>query len=667
MIWLLIILWFAGCIAAGYPLARMVLANEGRRSVLGSYALIVGHCLQGVVLLALWGVMPLGAAYYITVGSSILAGTVLSRALPRIIPNALPNPAVSRAHLLALAPLLIGFALLGYRMFTITYSFDSQESLFFHAATVGEMSRSAYPPTSPLEPDDPLRYRFGLHSLAAALAANSHTTPPDALAYAVGMILPLLAIAFYGASVRLFNTPLPGILASLFALFGGSLSPYFAIFQMLGSNRTPDLFHAINGIMWHGNTLDMIAISVTATMGMAVFSIAVWLYWESARLPDLSVWRAVPVVISFTYLGYVNEVYYSVLVAGVSAVGGIFAIQSLRQRQAGWWRLACLAAAVGLLSFLLIQVRGGLAGGISLFADGPSSMQLTLNTDHFGAAITPPRGIPDQWIPIFSPLFQVDTNFWIVVLPALLAIMWRTQHLYGAIALAASVAAFGSWVLVYPRQFPADIYRFGQAALVIYVSVMPLAVAAFWRSNRLPRWRLRYLVEALLIALLIAPHLARTAILMVSPPEPTLLTGKDTDYVAAEFLSTSLTTSRVFVPLARSNGSWEDMYDRTPNTPGSAMRTMLALSGHALPVGHQVYFNPLAYLPYYRQASQTFDTTVLARLKIDWVYVLPASLSREQRANLDAVQSKGELTLVRSFGERNTPTERLLFRAQAPN
>lgn len=662
MIWLLMLLWFAAALAVGLPLARRALREDGRLAVLLPFALVGGHCLQSLLLMILWGTMPLGSALHLTLAISFTVGALLWRLLR------CPSPApiswgVGPLDSIAFLSMLAFFGFLGHRVFTMAYLGSEAEALFFHSATVGWLEKTSHPPLSPLEPDDLLRYRLGLHVLAAAMGAGSGTWPPMAMAATAAMLLPLLAISFVGASLRLFNSPRPGVLASVLGLFGGSLTFWPALYQAVRFGVPLDRNEFISGILWHGNTLDMLALNITVSIGFVAFTMGLWLCWEVLRSPQPGLVTLFVALSTLTYLGFVNEVHFAVLAAGVGIVGAGRSLRARLDGQRHWWRLLAIPGAIPLVAYLLVSLRGGLAGGVSLVGDAPGSLQLVLNLDHFGSVVASPRELPPRWIPLLSAEALIDSGFWLVVVPVLLVIALRTRNLYALTGLLASVAAFAVWVLVYPRWFPAEIYRFGQASFTIYLAMLPFTLAPVWISGALARrTRPILLAESLLLAALVVPHLARAVLLITLVPMGVWVLPGTPDYEASGYLRQSPTTMRVFVPLARPEGDWYELYDARPDSPGSAMRVLLGLSAHAIPIGHGVYMNPRRYLPPYRLASSTFDPEALAALKVDWVYVLPFHLDPAQRAHLREAQERGELAPASSFGQEGTPGERLLLR-----
>lgn len=656
----LLLLWFLGAAAVGFVAARVVLAGERRLAVLTAFALGSGQSIQGLALL-LWGYLPPGSGFFVTVALSILIAAVFAvRSRTRHLDL---TWGMSRVDTLATVALVSATALAAHYVFTIGYRSWDAELLFFHSAIVDEITRGTYPAMNPLEPDDLLRYRIALHSLAAAISANVSEPPVEVLAAVMAVTIPLLPVSAIGASMRLLRSPRPGMISALLALLGGSLLPYYRVAELLTLRNEPSLDwqELVNGLVWHGNTLDMIHISPTIALGAAVFAIAAWLVSEaldSARSP----WISGPVAaVGLGYLGLVNEVYFVMLMVGVLACAGLRPVLSRFMRttiDAIEWKTA--AAAVGIVAggLVIVGLQGGLGGGIRLFGSPPNSMDIVPNVEHFGDVVAPPRG-DFFWIPLSSMATQVDTDFAVLGIPLLTILAVRTNSGYALRALLAAAAGLAAWMTMYSREDPNDLYRLGQAAMTLYLYILPLTIPSIQPRvaglSTFRRW-----IAPLAVAALIMPHLLFVLSVLGKPPEQSMASTAGPDYAASQVLRQSVTTRRVFVPFEGAGGNAVDLY--RPDGSGAAMRQLLAFSRHAIPMGFWSYLNPGAYLPRYHRASLTFDHGSLLSLKIDWVYVLPSRLNREQRANLEAAKDIGELALTQVFGAPGTAEERWLFR-----
>lgn len=666
MIWLLIFLWITAAVIVGFPVGLLALPKESRLSVHLAYAAAAGLCLQGLLLILLWGVVPLGTGVYVVLLLAFPSGAFLLWLLVQRHPFGQFTWGLSRSETLASLALVALYGLLGQRAFTVAYTAGDSEARYRHSGLVSWLSHGLYPPTNPLEPDDPLHYRFGLHALAAGISSASNSLPPEALAATIAALLPLIVLALVGASLRVFDRPGPGIVASILGLFGGTLFPYYSLVKAIGSNGSDlQVIDLVNGLLWHGNTLDMLHINPSIAVGFAVFTAALWLSWEAAHIsyskPIPFLTMCLGGLAALTYLGLVNEVYFSALASGLVATGVIESLVQLRAHKAHWSLSLVQGVILSAAAFGIVSFRGGLLGGVSLTSGNTGAINLTVNLDHFGSLVSPPRQPEIYWVPLLSSVGQLDTDFAFLILPLLVLAVWWTGRSYAMLGLMASGSVLVLWATIYPGYRPSDAYRFGQAALTIYLTILPFGLASLSRAQRLLSTRLGHLVTAVALAVLTLPHLVFGTWLLVAPPKPMFLQADSPDTLAAEYLRTSTTTYRVLVPDANPAGSWDDMYMNYGFHITAA--TMLALSGHAVPMGDQLGpFHPQAYVEKYRLASTTFDPTALAALKIDWVYVAPSYLDSEQLMYLHAAQQRGELKLDRTFGEPGTGTERLLFR-----
>ena len=172
-------------------MAQLALGKERRLAVLISFGVLGGHSLQMIALIVLWGVMPLETAFYVTLIISVVSGTLLAARSWKLWSKAGLSLGTSRLDAALIVGLTGFFAFLGHRLFTVAYTTWDVEALYWHSALVGWMGRTTSPPSSPIEPNDVLRYRFGLHALAAAISSDSITLPPEALAATVAVLLPL--------------------------------------------------------------------------------------------------------------------------------------------------------------------------------------------------------------------------------------------------------------------------------------------------------------------------------------------------------------------------------------------------------------------------------------------------------------------------------------------
>ena len=670
MEWLLLCLWLAGSLAVGFPMAQLALGKERRLAVLISFGVLGGHSLQMIALIVLWGVMPLETAFYVALVVSVVSGTLLAARSWRLWSKAGLSFGTSRLDAAVIAGLTGSFAFLGHRLFTVAYTTWDVEALYWHSALVGWMGRSTYPPSSPIEPNDVLRYRFGLHALAAAISSDSITLPPEALAATVAVLLPLSVLAFVGVSIRLFGSPRSGIMASLLGLFGGSLMPWYRLAQAVStsdpSTRSASIVDALGnnwrqGFLWDGNTLDMLVLNVSIAIGFVAAASALWLCWEAIAHSTNRWMASILATASLACLAFTNEVYFAAVSAGVIATGALSSFRARSHHRSGWGRATLSAVGLVFIAYAIVALRGGLLGNLSLTGSGADSLHLVVDPARFGWVIAAPRAGPNHWVPLFSNDVMVDSDFIILAWPILFVIAWRTSNAYAAFGLIASASVFGAWLLVYPGAWPPDAYRFGQAAFVLYLSMIPITLAPIWR-NCSPAWsRARFWTGAAVFIALTLPHITAAAGITAEPPKPTQVERASADFAASQYLAVSTETSRILVPLPCPNGGWATLYE--DDAPALAMRVMLGLSKHAIPLGHQqAYFDPSAYLPLYRKASAMFDAESLRALKIDWVYVLPAYLTQDQRSNLGMAVQRKELLLTKTFGPPGTAAERWLYR-----
>lgn len=309
---------------------------------------------------------------------------------------------------------------------------------------------------------------------------------------------------------------------------------------------------------------------------------------------------------------------------------------------------------------MLVALRGGILGGISLIGSNSASLQLKLNSDHLGQVVTPSGSWGPAWVPLLSLKYSIDSDFALFGVPVLLVAALRTAGSFAAMGLISAAALLLLWMTVYPSAAPGDAYRFGHSAMVLFLALGPIAIASIWKDSSQFGARARTIVVAVVVVMLTMPHLALVSALTFSPPAPSVMNPADPDYQAALYLRGSNDTWRILVPLDRQDDNWQRLY-RAVGPPRS-IRILLGLSGHVVPTGFVQYFDPGRYLPTYRRASIKFEAADLTALKVDWVYVLPSYLSEEQRSNLQNVIQKRELVLEKRFGEEGQDTERLLYR-----
>jgi hypothetical protein len=664
MTWILMGLWSVGCVAVGLPLAQLSLRQEKRLSVLLCCALVGGHCLQVVLLILLWGFMPLGQALYVVLGVSMSAAAALVWRSRNSSHSASLSWGMSRLDTCVVAALAAASGFLAHRVFTVAFSGWDAEAMWWHSSLVGLLGRSLFPPFSPLEPSDPLQYRFGLHALGAAVFSAGGGLPPEVLAAVMAALLPMLPLSLAGASVRITGSPRPGSIAALLSFFGGSLLPYYNLSRAIdGSNSSLTRSDMVQGLLWHGNTLDMLHINPSIAAGTVAFAIALWLTWEGLVIDRATVAAGLLSCAALAYLGLVNEVHFAILSAGLVGFVLLRSAGGWYRRKSEWWQPVPRTLLALCLAYGVIALRGGILGGASPFGGETASIRLLLNSQHAGSVVSPPEGIlegPVTWYPLLAKRVLLDTDLVLIGLAVLLFLAYRTRHSFAGIGLLAATASLILWASIYPEQSPSDAYRFGQAGLTLYLTMAPFVVTAMRKSRSILALAVVRWLSAIVVALLIVPHLALALWLAFSPPQPVWAMQGTPDVEASAFLQQSTTTRRVFIPLDRMDDNWTRLY--RPDGPPAAMREILGLSGHAVPTGHQAWNHPGDYLPYYRRASVTFDQASLAALSIDWVYVLPAYLHTEQRSNLQAAVDRGELEFVRSFGRPGDNSERRLYR-----
>jgi hypothetical protein len=471
-------------------------------------------------------------------------------------------------------------------------------------------------------------------------------------------------LALVGASIRIFDSARPGLAASVLGLLGGSLSPYYYLARMSFAREDHlTVIEMVNPFLWHGNTLDMLHINPSIAVGFVAFTITLWVCWEEVEAPRIAPVSMLPSIAVLIYLALTNEVYFSILVGGVLTGAFVRSLIAARSRERLPWMILGKAIALVFVAYGLATMMGGLDGGVSVFGGGPGSLQMAVNVDHFGSLVTPPRQPDSSWIPILSLETQLDTNFAFVLVPLLAVLAWKTSRGYAGFGMMASLTALILWATVYPGYRPSDAYRLGQAGLTVGLAIAPFVLMAQSLPRRIvSRVAIRRSVMVV-AALLLTPHIFLAAWLAVFNPPPDHLDPRGPDYLAAEYLRQSTSTSRVLVPTRSPAGGWMDLYDsyRFDLTAG----TLLAASGHAIPMGHHPGpHNPQAYRPAYAQASLYFDRAALTALKVDWVYVAPADLNAEQTRYLRAAEERDEITLQKGFGVSGGPSERLLFRVR---
>lgn len=658
---LLTVLWMVAAVLLGLPLARLALPKESRLVVLLCYSALAGHATQALGLFVLWSFIPLAGAYWAAVTLSLAFGSGL---LALHLRHARPAQewGLGAGHTLLLALLIPTLGFFGHRLYTVGYTGWDAEPLFWHPALAAWLSRVPFPPTNPLEPDHLLQYRFGLHALVGAVYGSSGATPPAVFALVVGGLLPLSALALVGASMRVLGSARAGFVALLLAIFGGSLLPYFNVAGALAGlpvhlNRNS----VVGGIFAYGNNFDMLHVNPTIPMGFVTFLGAAWLAWEGALAP-----RATPAAfalgaLGMTWLGLLNEVYFAALAAGLAGTAALVSSQALWSRDSGWWRGLLKPAALVLLANLLVTLRGGLAGGLSPFGEGSGSIGLVLNTDHFGSVSGPPGYA--RWIPMLSGEALADSALLLFGVPVLALVAWRFRNYFALCGLLVAGANLVLWMSVYPRTFPPESYRLGQAAIAVYLTFLPFTLAPIWPRGTLAR--IAHRVATIGLVILTLPHVVFAVWLAFQPPAPTMATPASPDYRAAEYLRGSSGTWRVLVPVERPGDTWELMY-RSYGT-GAGMREILGMSAHAIPIGFSEYYNPEKYLPHYLRASVEFDRGSMDALRLDWVYVLPWYSSGVQKLNLEAAVARGDLVEDKTFGMQGTETERVLYRVRSPS
>lgn len=668
MIWFMLFLWVAASAAIGLPLGRLVLRDETRFAVLLAYGILAGQVLQTVALVFIWSYAPLGVGLYLVTGLSLVAGFFLWTWCRRSLPP-LPNWGLGRLDSVMVATVIALLAFLGDRTFTVAYSAWDGEAVFWRSGVTGWMSRGLFPPTNPLELSDQLHYRFGLNLLAAALMSSSGELATVSTAFTIGLLLALMVLAFTGASCRVLGTTRPGLVAALLAAMAGSLLWCERAIQLAQYGGDPGQYsnEMETGLLWGGNTLFMVDMNVSVAAGVAAFAIALWLTWEAVGRPTAHHSFAADLVAlgGLIYLGLFYEVYLVALVAGVL---GVACLQ--------WWEFRKSAGplpllesvgrplALVLLAVAIIVFRGGLLGGMPISGASGRSAGLVLNLDHFGSVVVPVNKRLTGWFPLLSTDALIDTDFILIFLPLLMLVAWRKKNYYVLIGLAACMTSLIGWLSVYPEGYPESGYHFGEAALVGYVALTPVAVAYMSDAAKsVPRQVIRWMVT-LVLGLAIVPGLSLAAFMTFSPPAPTQAVPGSSDVAASQEISQSPRADRVLVPLTHPEAAtqaWKQLY--AASGPGAAARVIVGLSGHSIPLGFSPDFNTPSNTPtLYRDASLRFDQRSLTALHIGWVYVLPSYLTSEQRQNLGNAIKRQELVLDKRYGEEGQETERLLYR-----
>ncbi len=664
MTWIAISLWLVASLCLGVPLGRSVLRSERRLTVLVAFGVVAGYSVQAILLIFLWGIIPLGSAFWVVVVVSATAGALLLHFQLQAGRYAEMTWALSPGALFAVASLPV-FAVLAHTQFTLGYSTSSPEALWWHSALVGWLQRTPFPPMSPLEPDDPLQYRLGLHLVAAAISQASNALPPEAMAATISMYLPMAVLALVGISVTTFGSAAPGLLAATFGVMAASLLPLYRLAQLslLLEPSWADRNGSINtNELWATSTLTGLNNNLTLPAGFVAATVALWL-WSAALPRRRFVSTATLLAFASTaYLGMVNEVYFAATIAGMFAWSALEVATKWRSGAPLSIRPFAYSAGIAVAAYCVVALRGGLLGGIAVTGNGSGSLSLVLNAEHFGYVHASSLDDSPRWLPWLSAEGFLDTDAILVGLPTLFLIAWRVRSAFLCASLLGSAATFVLWVTVYPQRHPYDGYRFGQAAMTLYLAALPLVVAYVRRDKLLGRSRWYRWGEAAAIAALLAPQLALLVSTTLYGPPSVMSANQRSDYAAGDYLRHSETTYRVFVPLVSQTDDWQRLY-RRGDGPHSAIRVLLGTSGHAVPTGHQPEFwNPEPYLSRYRQASLTFGTADLSALRIDWVYVLPAFLAEAQRASLDSAVGRGDLVLSRTFGVAGSREERWLFR-----
>lgn len=661
----LLVLWTLGSLSIGLPLALRALANEYRASVLLAAAMTGGYALQSIVLILLWGIVPLGTAYYVTVSASPVLGAIIALRLYHTRDVRRFRWGINARETLLTVMMLGGFAFLAHRLFTVGYSSWDAEALYWHAGNVGWMSRGTFPPTAVLEPDYPLHYRFGIYALPAAIVANTGAPPPEVMTAALAQFVPLMVLAFVGASMRFSNGPRTGLLAAFLALFGGSLLPIATLLthglDVDGSGHVA--YEFVTGLIWLGNNLDMLHNNVTITSGFVAFSCALWLTWETIAAEKKSACGILLAVASLAFLALANEVHFVSLLGGMSLSIAGGAIRERSNQLRAFKQRVLPFLAIGATATAILFIRGGILGGAALANLGEGSVKLMLNTTHFGEVPTAPGIWSPSFLPFLSNDVQLDTNLAFVGIPILLAYAWRRRDGFVLAGLTSAVLPLIAWLTIYPAVAPWDGFRFAQAGLLIYLSMLPFVASAARARYAVLRSPTANVLSGLLLVALTSIHVVMATWLSATWVPPSVAVPGSPDYAAAELLRASSHTSRVLVPL--SVGDSEDHLGvyRTDDL-GAALRTIAGVSAHAIPMGHNGYDNADKYGAIYRKAGTTFDDADLALLAIDWVYVLPQYLTPEQKRNMSLAIERGALHLIRSWGDSGTSSERLLFRFQ---
>jgi hypothetical protein len=657
--WLLLLLWMCSALAVGYPLARAALPGEFRLAVLLPFGVLGGNSLQAVLLLLFWSAVPLGNGFPLVILVSLGCASLMWWRRPGR-PRAAWKLGRLDTGLLSIMLALFGF--LAYREFRAGYAAWDAEALYWHSGMVTWLARGTYPPFNPLEPDDPLQYRFGLHAFAAAIGANVPTDGTLVMAAAMSILMPLTVLALVGVSIRLFDNPRPGFVASMLGLFGSSLLPFYRLLQWAlgGGNLDVQAREFVSGRALTGNVMDLLHGNVSVAAGLPQFAAALWLASEVTNQPKPRPATYVIGVAAIAYLGLVNEVYFVVLVAGLLAGSALGAIRARAESRKGWWRPAGRAAVLVVAAYMLVQARGGLLGGVAIAGASANSLQMTLNTDHFGSVPFPPGSRDAGWISLLSPEALVDTNFILLILPVLLLVAWRIRDNYLLTGLLAAAGGLIAWTAVYPLRSLQDSYRFGQEAMTVYMVLAPFGIVSLCFRHPSTAFRVRRWLLPMAAIAPMAAHVVMAGWLLTFPSSPLYGAPGTPDYEGAEYLRSLPSIQRVLVPLDSHQDFWGGLYRSSP-VP-DAMRAILGVGGQSIPMGHHPFSNPLRYRDRYLQASTTFSQDSMASLGIAWVYVVPSALSTEQEHNLQAALGRGEVTQERTFGQRGSANERQLYR-----
>lgn len=668
MVWVILCAWIAGATTIGYPIALSVFRVEKRSGVLLPFAILAGHCIQMLVMAFAWTFVPPGPALVAAIIVSLGVGAVsIARSRgpfgPLLSPRGVPR--LDTALTLAFAA---SFGYLGYFNFTMAYLSLDAEALFQRAGFTAWLTRGLFPPTNPLDPSDQLHYRFGMNLLAAGFSSASGEAATVSTAVVLSLLLALMAIAFAGASCSLFGSTGPGIVAALLGLFGGSLLPYLRIAEYLfhGANLRSYAAEFWSGLLWGGNTLDMLRINATVAAEFAMFAVALWLAYEAWLAPTGSRgWMSLLVsVVALAGLGLYSDVYLIALAGALLLVSARNCWQDWKtsHRTMAWTRARQTLLVVG-VALAIVKSRGGLMGGMALTGETGRSAGLALNLDHLGSVIVPVNMRVTGWMPVLSVDAIVDTDLILLGLPLLLIMAWRSRNSYALVGLAAAAISMVAWLAIYPRQYPESAYHFGQAALMSYVALAPLTLATSLKALSARSKRFVGPALAILAILLTATSFSYQLWLTGYPMSAFQGVPGSSDVAACEVLKQSRETSRVLVPTDQPERGSEVLY--LPTGPGKSIREVVGLGFHSVPLGWSPDFkNATKTADLYSEASLEFDEDTLRALGVDWVYVLPTYLSTKQHHNLESAVSEKRLVLSNSFGESGAESERWLFRVR---